>query len=156
MPRLLINRERAGELTDGMRSLGYSRGFNWGEGNYRCGQGRAEEGRASAGGMATCMHAAAASVAPRPARRSCPHSPALRRDALFLGDCDAGVKELCRLLGWEADLDALIADSRSRYHPAAHTEAAEAQEKAGQEARLEAAAAADDAAAALAALKVGE
>ncbi|KAK9819677.1 hypothetical protein WJX72_000986 [[Myrmecia] bisecta] len=30
------------------------------------------------------------------------------RDALFLGDCDAGVRRLCRLLGWEAELDALI------------------------------------------------
>lgn len=33
---------------------------------------------------------------------------ALCRDALFEGDCDAGVRELCRLLGWEDELDALI------------------------------------------------
>ncbi|KAL4420564.1 hypothetical protein ABPG75_010220 [Micractinium tetrahymenae] len=31
------------------------------------------------------------------------------RDALFEGDCDDGVRQLCRLLGWEAELDALIA-----------------------------------------------
>ncbi|KAL4436337.1 hypothetical protein ABPG77_009899 [Micractinium sp. CCAP 211/92] len=31
------------------------------------------------------------------------------RDALFEGDCDGGVRQLCRLLGWEQELDALIA-----------------------------------------------
>ena len=35
MPRLLVNRERAGELTDSMRALGYNKGFNFGDGNYR-------------------------------------------------------------------------------------------------------------------------
>ena len=30
------------------------------------------------------------------------------RDALHLGDCDDAVQELCRLLGWEADLAALV------------------------------------------------
>mmetsp|Transcript_29076 Transcript_29076/g.64217 ORF Transcript_29076/g.64217 Transcript_29076/m.64217 type:complete len:389 (-) Transcript_29076:773-1939(-) len=30
------------------------------------------------------------------------------RDAKHLGDCDDGVWELCRLLGWEADLKALL------------------------------------------------
>ena len=30
------------------------------------------------------------------------------RDALYLGDCDAGVRQLARKLGWEADLDELI------------------------------------------------
>ena len=30
------------------------------------------------------------------------------RDALYLGDCDAGVWELCRLLDWEDDLQAVI------------------------------------------------
>ena len=32
-----------------------------------------------------------------------------RRDVMFEGDCDAGVRELCKLLGWEGELDALIA-----------------------------------------------
>lgn len=36
VPRLLINRERAGELTDLKRAVGWTRGFNWGDGNYRC------------------------------------------------------------------------------------------------------------------------
>ena len=31
------------------------------------------------------------------------------RDAEFLGDCDAGIAELVRRLGWQADLDALMA-----------------------------------------------
>ena len=35
MPRLLVNRERAGELTPGMQALGYTKGFTFGEGNYR-------------------------------------------------------------------------------------------------------------------------
>lgn len=30
------------------------------------------------------------------------------RDVLVLGDCDDGVGELCRLLGWEAELAALV------------------------------------------------
>ena len=30
------------------------------------------------------------------------------RDALFLGDCDDGVRQLTRKLGWEAELDKLI------------------------------------------------
>ena len=30
------------------------------------------------------------------------------RDALYLGDCDDGVRQLARKLGWEADLDELI------------------------------------------------
>ncbi|KAL4433418.1 hypothetical protein ABPG77_010271 [Micractinium sp. CCAP 211/92] len=74
VPRLLINREKAGEPAPEMRALGYRRGFNFGTGNYR--------------------------------------------DALFLGDCDDGVRQLCRLLGWEADLDALIAAGRQSFHPA--------------------------------------
>ena len=32
------------------------------------------------------------------------------RDALFLGQCDDGVDELCSMLGWKDDLDALIAN----------------------------------------------
>ena len=32
------------------------------------------------------------------------------RDALFLGQCDDGVAELCSMLGWKDDLDALIAN----------------------------------------------
>lgn len=36
VPRLLINREKAGELTAVKRSLGYTRGFDWSpETNYR-------------------------------------------------------------------------------------------------------------------------
>ena len=31
------------------------------------------------------------------------------RDAEFLGDCDAGIAELVRRLGWQADLEALMA-----------------------------------------------
>ena len=30
------------------------------------------------------------------------------RDAIFLGDCDHGVRELARHLGWEAELDELV------------------------------------------------
>ena len=30
------------------------------------------------------------------------------RDALHLGDCDDAVRELCRMLGWQDDLAALI------------------------------------------------
>jgi hypothetical protein len=30
------------------------------------------------------------------------------RDVLHLGDTDEGVRELCKLLGWEQELDALI------------------------------------------------
>ena len=63
-PRLLINRERVGETSPALRHGGYSKGFNFGQGNYR--------------------------------------------DALFEGDCDAGVRELCQLLGWGADLEALV------------------------------------------------
>lgn len=66
-PRALINRERVGELDEMLRALGYTKGFNFGAGNYR--------------------------------------------DALYLGDCDAGVWELCRLLGWEQDLRDVIAGS---------------------------------------------
>lgn len=32
----------------------------------------------------------------------------IKRDAVFLGDCDAGVVEFCRLMGWEQDLERLI------------------------------------------------
>ena len=32
----------------------------------------------------------------------------LSRDALHLGDCDDAVRQLCELLGWSADLGALI------------------------------------------------
>jgi len=28
-------------------------------------------------------------------------------DTHYMGDCDAGVRELARLVGWEAELDAL-------------------------------------------------
>ena len=40
-----------------------------------------------------------------------------RRDALFLGDCDDGVRQLCALLGWEADLEALVVAGRAGFHP---------------------------------------
>ena len=30
------------------------------------------------------------------------------RDALFLGDCDQGVRQLCTQLGWEAELEVLV------------------------------------------------
>ena len=36
VPRLLINREKAGELTPEMAAVGYTKGFNFGEDNYRC------------------------------------------------------------------------------------------------------------------------
>lgn len=48
----------------------------------------------------------------------CRAPPPPCRDALFLGDCDDGVRQLCRLLDWEADLDALIAAGRQSFHPA--------------------------------------
>ena len=35
-----------------------------------------------------------------------------RRDVFHPGDCDNSVRELCQLLGWEEDLDALIAADR--------------------------------------------
>ena len=38
-----------------------------------------------------------------------------RRDALFLGDCDAGVRQLCQLLGREEDLEALMAAGRAQF-----------------------------------------
>lgn len=31
------------------------------------------------------------------------------RDALYLGDCDDAVRQLAKYIGWEADLDSLIA-----------------------------------------------
>jgi len=33
------------------------------------------------------------------------------RDALFLGDCDDGVRQLAELLGWESDLERLIEEA---------------------------------------------
>ena len=66
-PRVLINREQVGDVDEVLRALGFTKGFNFGAGNYR--------------------------------------------DALFLGDCDEGVLKLCRLLDWEDDLHAVIAES---------------------------------------------
>ena len=40
------------------------------------------------------------------------------RDVLFQGDCDAGVQELCKLLGWEKDLQTLISSSQDPEHEA--------------------------------------
>ncbi len=37
----------------------------------------------------------------------------MRRDALHLGDCDDAVRELCRMLGWQDDLAALIGTEES-------------------------------------------
>ena len=46
------------------------------------------------------------------------------RDAEFLGDCDAGIGELVRRLGWQADLDALMATgARPAPQPAPDSEA---------------------------------
>ena len=63
VPRVLINRERAGEADSMLMLMGYKRGFQFDE---------------------------------------------QRRDALYLGDCDDGVRQLAELLGWEADLETLI------------------------------------------------
>jgi len=60
-PRLLVNRDRAAEMSAAMFESGARRnGFWWGEGNLR--------------------------------------------DALYQGDCDDGVLELCQELGWDGDL----------------------------------------------------
>lgn len=40
------------------------------------------------------------------------------RDVLFLGDCDNGARELCKALGWTAELDALIAEAHDKEHEA--------------------------------------
>lgn len=40
------------------------------------------------------------------------------RDVLHQGDCDAGVEELCRLLGWTNDLHQLIRQSQNPKHEA--------------------------------------
>ena len=50
-------------------------------------------------------------------RHPCPIVPLSCRDALFLGDCDAGVRQLCRLLGWEGELDGLLAESQRDWQP---------------------------------------
>mmetsp|Transcript_2976 Transcript_2976/g.8382 ORF Transcript_2976/g.8382 Transcript_2976/m.8382 type:complete len:279 (-) Transcript_2976:46-882(-) len=72
-PRLLINRERVGEMHPSSLVQGHGGdGFNFGDGNFR--------------------------------------------DAIFLGDCDDGAKKLASLLGWEAELQALIDGDA---HPAA-------------------------------------
>lgn len=65
-PRLLINREKAGEADPALRAGGYAKGFDF-------------------------------------------HPKTNYRDALYLGDCDSGVAELARLLGWEEELAALVA-----------------------------------------------
>ena len=44
--------------------------------------------------------------------------PSNYRDVTVLGDCDDGVNRLAELLGWRAELDALVAEGRAR-HPAA-------------------------------------
>ena len=40
------------------------------------------------------------------------------RDVFYKGDCDAGVEELCSLLGWADDLHQLIKDSQTPEHEA--------------------------------------
>ena len=40
------------------------------------------------------------------------------RDVFYQGDCDAGVEELCSLLGWSDDLHQLIKDSQNPEHEA--------------------------------------
>jgi len=67
-PRLLINRERAGEISEKMYRGGARKGFFWGKNNYR--------------------------------------------DALYLGDCDTGVRELCEKLGWTDELETIYAQTR--------------------------------------------
>ncbi|CAG9466880.1 unnamed protein product [Pedinophyceae sp. YPF-701] len=66
-PRLLINREKAAELSVVQHAAGVKGGFWWGDRNHR--------------------------------------------DALFLGDCDEGVRRLCACLGedWVAELEELQA-----------------------------------------------
>ena len=78
-----------------------------------------------------------------PTHSNLTHPPLILRcrDALFLGDCDDGVRQLCQLLGWEADLDALVAAGRAQFeaaHPAAAGEAAEAAAGGGADAVLKA------------------
>lgn len=63
VPRLLINRERAGESDPATMFRDREKGFSFDEGH---------------------------------------------RDALFLGDCDDGVRQLANLLGWKSELDELI------------------------------------------------
>ncbi|KAG0266392.1 NAD-dependent protein deacetylase sirtuin-2 [Actinomortierella ambigua] len=48
-----------------------------------------------------------------------------QRDAFFGGDCDSGVRELAKLLGWETDLDALYADGHAQLKLAEELEALE-------------------------------
>ncbi len=40
------------------------------------------------------------------------------RDVLYLGNCDDGTKELCKLLGWTEDLQKLIKESKAAEHEA--------------------------------------
>ena len=40
------------------------------------------------------------------------------RDVLYLGNCDDGAKELCKLLGWTEDLQKLITESNTAEHEA--------------------------------------
>jgi|MDSW01.2.fsa_nt_gb NAD-dependent deacetylase sirtuin 2 len=74
VPRMLVNREKVGEMDESTRAIakliGRGTGFDFGETN--------------------------------------------RRDALHLGDCDAGFEELARLLGWEDELKALVEKGRAQ------------------------------------------
>jgi hypothetical protein len=40
------------------------------------------------------------------------------RDVLYLGNCDDGTKELCKLLGWTEDLQKLIKENKTAEHEA--------------------------------------
>lgn len=63
VPRVLINRERVGEVDAALLFWDHKKGFSFDE---------------------------------------------RHRDALFLGDCDDGVRQLAELLGWESELEELI------------------------------------------------
>lgn len=161
MPRLLVNREKAGELTPEKRAVGYTRGFDWGPTNYRCAAVPCTAGSPLARLLPGRPAVSASRPAPPlpvsdrllnsvpPTRRfrspapaslppSLPPTPPLpslraprrRRDALFLGDCDDGVRRLCALLGWEAELDALIAAGQQQLRGGQAGQAAAAAEQA--------------------------
>lgn len=39
------------------------------------------------------------------------------RDALYWGDCDDGVRELCEVLGWREELDQLVKQGHAQVGP---------------------------------------
>ena len=40
------------------------------------------------------------------------------RDVLVQGDCDEGTRQLCGLLGWSDELEALVSESKAASDPA--------------------------------------